>query len=464
MENNKTYLQRIHWAAAIALAFYLLIVLVFSDSLMPIPTKYFYELLAVGSLVCPFIAIGVVIRNWKAPAIAGVVALALYFINQNISYNTGRSEIHLFLSLLLHPLPMVLLVILHTGWTGKVGMIYLLCLLASGLGGGQLISLFEGLDLIRNRHVSSFIDFTCYIGVFAGHVIFVCEIINFSNGKTHYGKTRLLNLGNIYPKNNTVLALWCIKAALWGHAIAGMLRFESLMERFQKAGRKTGNFVSEIFTVEISFYHYLTAILAILSWIAAGLLLAWYLRKFMLEAFVSFGLRSKLIYWLSFLPFIGFLFFAFSIGGARQQQLYIEKKASIEQFANDNPISITFAFLLLVAIRLFMLLSRSDTIGLISLVITVILFLWMTKQKIGFYVYLYLNLVLLAVGLVAMFFAQWPPQPTSLLMESVLLGAMQLIYLFPAYHFEEFEYIPAGDPEPGTTEADGEFHLFPVIK
>jgi hypothetical protein len=214
----------------------------------------------------------------------------------------------------------------------------------------------------------------------------------------------------------------------------------------------------------VSPYYYITAGIVMAAYIITGLLLGWYLRKFLLEVFFTYDIKSKFIYWLSFVPLLGFLFVLFTVGPAKQQQLYIEKRSSLVQFAESNSSSVVTAFMVLLVIRLLLTLSDGDAISIIFLLVTGVLFFWMSADKTGFYAYFFINLLLLVSGILMMYFSKKPADLVGAMTGLVLLGTIQLIFVFPIFHFGEFEFIPAEEPAEEAHNTDGEFHLFPAMK
>ena len=72
MESNKTYLQRIHLAALIAIGAYFFISFVIRNDNRIIPFRCITDTIALSSIVFAFAALGAVTGNWKE---AGIGAL-----------------------------------------------------------------------------------------------------------------------------------------------------------------------------------------------------------------------------------------------------------------------------------------------------------------------------------------------------------------------------------------------------
>lgn len=156
---------------------------------------------------------------------------------------------------------------------------------------------------------------------------------------------------------------------------------------------------------------------------------------------------------------------AVTILPATKQKNYSDRVNSIGRFASTETISVAVLFGALLCLRFVPGLSSGGNINIVGTLLSLILFIWLIFDKTAFYVDIVINLACLVAGLVLIYTARMDPKIVALLMCVVLLSTIQLIYTFPVFHFNQFEYTPA--EEPGTEQgyyADGEFHLFPPIK
>ena len=80
----------------------------------------------------------------------------------------------------------------------------------------------------------------------------------------------------------------------------------------------------------------------------------------------------------------------------------------------------------------------------------------MTVDKTGYYVNLVLNLALLTTGVFAVFTIHLTDQHIGSMFALVLLNCVHLLLVYPVYHIDDFEYVPAEDPEASPNK---EFHL-----
>jgi hypothetical protein len=207
-------------------------------------------------------------------------------------------------------------------------------------------------------------------------------------------------------------------------------------------------------------YFLILSLVAVLSYVFAAAALAWYIRKFLLEYFITYNTHSKFLYWFSLLPVIGFPTFLVAHFENNKQTKYSEKLHTLGRFAASATISITTIFIILLVFRLmFRVVTGTGPVFIISIIISALLFVWMISDKTGFYVNLVLNLALLAGGLIIVFATKIAGQGgiTAFLFAMVLLNVMHLLLLYPVYYFHDFEYTPAEDPDAATAK---EFHLF----
>lgn len=177
---------------------------------------------------------------------------------------------------------------------------------------------------------------------------------------------------------------------------------------------------------------------------------AWYLRKLILEYFISYNITSKFTYWLMLLPGIGFIVWLFCLQDERNKS-FSEKVDTINGFASSPSQAVTIIIVILMCLRLvFGLTGAAAGITIFSGMLSLALFAWLASQRSGYYFNLYLSLGLLLVVLVAML--GWGERKYLILFyvafSLLLYNAAQLIMIYPIYHFEDFSYLDDGEETP----------------
>jgi amino acid transporter len=189
-----------------------------------------------------------------------------------------------------------------------------------------------------------------------------------------------------------------------------------------------------------------------------ALFIAWYLRKFLIEYFITYGIRSKFLYWLCIVPVIGFIVFAILQADNTRQERHSQKVDSMGDFAGSSNTAITAIFFFAIVIRLIMRIAGGDQVFIFSLGISILLFIWVISSRMGYYV----SLVIAGIGILGVIVATQLISSDSDSVAEVLgiyfglllLYVIQLVFIYPVYHFENFEYIPAEDPV-GTPVREG---------
>jgi hypothetical protein len=151
------------------------------------------------------------------------------------------------------------------------------------------------------------------------------------------------------------------------------------------------------------------------------------------------------------LPGIGFIVWLVMLTNERQER-FEDKKGEIERFASSSPRAVTVIIVLLMAFQFFRS-FEPEAVGaytavlIMATIISYGLFLWMTNQRLGFYVNLYLSFGILFFLLAGLLF--WTSRSYiyafGILFAFMLYNVAQLILIYPVYHFEDFSYI---DEEP----------------
>jgi hypothetical protein len=461
MENNKAYLKNIHWVLLIAVAASLLSV--YSHRWMTGLFSYssrapLFILAALSSLLL-YTALVIVTFKWKEALIAWGAGLLLsaikFFLLSPADFNLPVNA----LLFLLSPVPLFIFLALQVGWQKKLLGIYFLLLAAmriSTLSFYAPMGISEALQIFTfepesPRKIYSVISQTAsFIFLF----IVINELLNYARGKNYTGKAVLLNLGNDYSRINSLLTFWILKTTLIvllagsTSAISNYLKIP-FRGMFQASHKPLSQFL---------FY---TGIIDILSFTAIALFLSWYLRKFVLESLITYNIPSKLLYWLTLLPLIGFFVFLAAQSGNEKQEGYNEKVTTIGRLAASSSVAVTTVFFIVFIIRLLLRIGGGDTLLIFSLIISVILFTCMMFYKTAFYVSIGLTLLVLAgitAGIIWSRITEASGENLPLLFFLFLFNLVQLIFLFPVYHFDQFRYIPGENPDP----EPGEEQLLPA--
>jgi len=254
----------------------------------------------------------------------------------------------------------------------------------------------------------------------------------------------LLNLGNEYGRLNGFIAFWVMKTSLLLLAIgtANYLRIltESNSHRFGYDNTSD----------EYRTYLLTVGILSIVGAVLLALFTAWYLRKLLLEYFISYNVQSKFLYWLALVPFLGFLSFLFMETNQSKQQNYNEKVASLGNFAASSTTAISAIAFIGMFLRLVFRLSNTDGTVAISVVLACLLFTWMIYSQVAYY----LNAIVILLALIAIIvytlISRYIVDDLVGFFALLVIGLAQLVLFLPIYHFDKFFYTPGENPEPET--------------
>jgi hypothetical protein len=460
MENNKAYLQKIHWVFLLAIGYSVLFVATSEWMGRAIFEKRSFLLFSIFHISFLFAALGIITSKWKETLIAGgigiLILVAEFFLLPDKSMSLKVS----FLRLLLSYIPLFVFMVLSFGFNQKLLPAILLIIAAVHI---RLLADYsqQGLDDFLNK-ISRIVEYRrkpetlfyiisaiCRTAVFVFQIILLFEVMNYLKGNKYAGKTFLLNLGNEYKKINSLIVFWVCRV-MFIVFIAGTASF--VKNYAYIFGRRL-----EIFQNKntLLFFRYM-GIFNLIIIISTALFFAWYLRKFLLEYFITYNIRSKFLYWLLLLPFIGLIAFVIINADAAEQKQYNQKVNTIGQFAASSAAAVTTLFFIGYTIRL-MSSFGGETIYIIYAVTSILLLIWLMASKAGYYVTLSLNVLFMAACIAAMLFVKSDGPPILPLFPFVLASMIQMVLIFPIYHFDEFEYIPAENP---IVEMPENAHLF----
>jgi hypothetical protein len=452
MENNKAYLQKLPWVFLIAVAS-VLSMLYFEPWTRQFDKTIAYLSVSFLNSLLMFSALGLATSKWKEAMITFAIMLAMYAIEGFIVGDGFNFSIRL-ITYFLYPLPIFIFVGMQTAWK-KAWLVYLFAfLLFVGASAGfysttGLILAVEGLTYRPTYFMQTLLFFSAKAGFFIFQVIIVCEIINYAKGKTFTSKSTLLNLGNDYNRLSSIVTFWALKLSMLTIIVGGGANLYAFV-RLMNSSYRYSYLITEI-DPNINLFYQIIMPLYMLGYVAMAFFFAWYFRKFLLENFISYGVQSKFLYWLSIIPIIGFLAFLILQIDNKRQEGYSKKLTSLERFAAGSTAAVTTVFIILIVIRLIMRLSGGDKAFILTLSISILLFIWVITSKIGYYV----SLALIGIGLLGLIVVSTVMTMTNdslvevfaIFFGLLLLNLVQLVFIYPIYHFEEFQYIPGEDPD-----------------
>lgn len=446
MENNKAYLQKLHWVFLLAIGYGLLYMFRLFDR----DVNLWTQILVTGglSITIQFVALGIITKKTKETIIAWGTGFIPLITEACIATDAMPPAMRIALFFLYH-LPLLVYMGLLYGWNRKLVPAYFFIMIALS---------FETMGFVADKNISDliaemtsdriydmkYIGLACRILTFVCLIICVCEIMNYLQGKKYGGKTTLLNLGNEYKKGISILLFIILHLAFFV-VVTGI--GQSIMDFVRMIIR------SDRGSVEPTAYHVFTKIMGIpfvLMQIGAAVFLAWYQRKFLLESFISFGVSSRLVYWIMQVPLLGIFGYIVAVSSGIEKNTVAEKVGTLEKLAASSPTAVSVIFFLLMGIRLIMHISsfgEGEGIVIVSDIINMLLFIWLMAAKSGYYAALALNFLSLVFLLLSPFLiGDGEGISLAWILPFATINVVQLILFLPVYHLEEFEYMPAGDP------------------
>lgn len=445
MENNKAYLQRLGIVSLITLLTSILTIWITKAVTGDLYERSFIILLVFEMLPNVFIMVSLAImtQKWIPAAIATVVylgvAVGFYFLQKKMM--ADREGLSLLIKLLVAFLPFIVFFMASNTKPSKMPFILAGILVLMGtLGLYQADQGLERLsDLFRTEwklpeYVFNFL--ISFIGNLV-HVLLLCELINYAEDKNNGLRTRIINPGNQYDKLSSTIVFWVLKTFI----VLTLLGAVSMMSTFSLF------FNNEYGGTSLGYlrWYYLYGIIATVLLMIA---VAWYLRKFMLEFVIAHNHTSRLLYWALSLPLVGFFVWLIMLADSDRLTTFKERKTSLEGFAASSRQSIIVIFSILIGLRLLLLLANGQVAAIISVFISILLFVFLISSVSGYYFNLGLNLLLVAIFILLPFFNKRIGEEITILFPFLLLNVVQLILVLPAIHFEAFDYISYEEEKP----------------
>jgi hypothetical protein len=453
MKNNTAYLKNIHLALLLAVAYGLIAIYL---------SPYIYELFGTANRIYSSIilsalytaiiyaGIAVVTSKWKELLIAFILAEAIfvgYLLFEVKDSNNGGYGYGPIIYFFAVPIPLTIFICLQIGWNRQIIWVYLgvllatLVLLMTSIEDGQF---FRLTSFVRSGHYIWYdlLRLFFFIATRLFQVIFICELLNWLRSDSKKPKTLLLNLGNEYGRFNGFIAFWVMKTSLLLLAVGTANYLKILMEAFTyKYGKYDGTDGYRIYIMIIGFVSIVGAILL-------ALFAAWYLRRLLLEYFITYNVQSKFLYWLALIPFIGFLSFLFMETSQNKEQNYNEKVASIGNFAASSTTAISIIAFTGMFLRLIFRISNIEGSVVLSIVLACLLFTWMIYSPAAYYINGVVILLALAAILVYTFMGRYVIEELIAFFGLLVVALAQLVLFLPVYHFDKFFYTPSQNPEP----------------
>jgi len=266
------------------------------------------------------------------------------------------------------------------------------------------------------------------------HVLLMCELLNYAAGKANGFQSRIINPGNDYNKLTGTIIFWTLKTFIYLSVLGCIRMLKSYI-----------GFFSDYYDGSYSFlkwYYLFSFIMTTFILLAA----AWYLRKFLLEFFLTYNFSSRFLYWSLLLPVIGFFVWLVMLADSDRQPEYKQRKKTMEDFAGSSPNGIIVIFIIAIALRLLVSFMAGHTGAVFTNLITGLFFWLLVSSRTGYYINLYMNFLLL-VAFVMLPFFHIEKDIASIVFPLLLLNTVQLVLIYPAFHFDAFSYTSYDEEE-----------------
>ncbi|NOT50740.1 MAG: hypothetical protein HOP10_05640 [Chitinophagaceae bacterium] len=444
MENNKGYLRQLGIIFLItflsAVAVEIVVEQIFRDDLAFYSENmaWVYAVYSVSAIVF-YITLGVATKKWTA-AIGGLIAFVIiqtlqYFLfeEEKIQVNITDNLYFLFIRIA-YLLPSIVFFIIAKTPAKKLPLI-LFVLLILQLSYNTTYRSAEGFNFLdevfrMGLNIPSYI-FNVLVSIIVSVISLVafCELLNFGENRNRGWSLHIINPGNEYSKVNATVLFWVLKCGIY-FCLLGCISYLKNYDEFLGDRYGSGN-------AGIKLQYFLTLFFLIFTMLA----IAWYLRKFMLEYFATYNFTSRFLYWFLLLPVIGFFAWLVMLAESRKQENFAERERSIQSFAASKPDGIIVVFIILMVLRFSLAFTYNlPAEFIISTLVSIGLFVWLVRSRTGYYVNLYLNLFLVVLILLLIFLNE-ASSDIYLLFPLLLMNTVQLVLIYPAFHFSAFSYL-----------------------
>lgn len=448
MENNKSYLRHF---GVLFLLFISVSVLVVWQITGQRPDSY--NQFGLFTIIVEFLpgiltlaVVGFATGN-RSAAIGSIILLVvlktvLFLLRPEFNQESGQG-LKFWLNQLVFLCPYMLFLVMTKPETKRIPLLLIFTLLV--YGDNNMFAAMQGLEKINDLfdlewNIPAYIPyFFSYVLSLVIHFLLLCELVNYGKGKTAGYRPRLLNPGNEYSKLTGTLIFWSLKLFIVLSVIGCPFTLESFV-RFMVREE-----FSHVRDMDYLQWYYLLSILATIPLMFCA---AWYLRKFMIEYFITWQHSSRLLYWFLLLPVLGFLGWLIMIVDSDKNHTFAERKKTLGDFSSSSKNGIITVFLILLALRLLLTLSTGQVGSILAVVLSAALFFAMISSRGGYYLNLYLNLLVMVILLLVLFFGKGAGGDYILLFYPLILFNMiQIILIFPALHIEAFDYISYEEEE-----------------
>ncbi|MCX6315667.1 MAG: hypothetical protein NTW29_00130 [Bacteroidetes bacterium] len=450
MENNKSYLR--HFGLIFLLFAMVAGLIVWQYAILRDGSNGMFSLFTIIVQILPPIIIlaaagfatGMMRAAVGAILFSVATRLLVLFLYDKPDPESSNHALMFWINQLVYVAPYMFFLLLTKPDVKRILLILVLSLLI--FGNNNVFSAIQGIeklkDLLRIESNSSGLTlyYFAYVLSLVINFILFCELVNYGQGKARGYHPRLLNPGNEYSKLSGTLVFWSLKLYLLLSVIGCSFSLQSFAEY---AGREG---YSSMGSFNFLKWYYL---LNILSTIPLLFCSAWYLRKFMMEFFMSWKQTSRLQFWFFLLPVIGFFGWLIMLFDADRNHTFSERKKSLEDFAASSTNGIATIFMIFLGLRLVLTLSNGPANAILTVGVSAALFYFMLNSSTGYYVNLYLNIFVLGILLLVLFFGKGAGLEFILLLYPLILfNVLQVIMIFPALHIDAFDYISYEEDKP----------------
>lgn len=450
MENNRTYLRHF---GLLFLLFTLLAALVAWQFSSQRPDSYNqFSLFTVIVEFLPGIltlsAVGFATGNRNA-AIGSIVLsvslkVLLFLIRSDFNIESGNQGLKFWLNQLAFLSPYMLFLVLSKPEIKRIPLLLAGTLLV--YGDNNMFAAMQGIEKLNEYfslgwNIPAYIPYCIsYLLSLVTHFLLLCELVNYGQGKTAGYRPRLLNPGNEYSKLTGTLVFWSLKIFI----LLSIIGCPFTLETF--ARYTSVEEYSYLSSMSFLKWYYL---LSILSTIPLMFCAAWYLRKFLMEYFMTWQHTSRLLYWFLLLPVVGFFAWLVMLADSDKNHSFAQRKKTLGDFSSSSKNGIITVFLILLGIRLLITLTNGPSSTVITVVLSAALFFAMVSSRGGYYFNFYLNILVMAALLLILLFGKGAGGDYILLFYPIILfNVLQVILIFPALHIEAFEYISYEEEKP----------------
>jgi hypothetical protein len=452
MENNKSYLRQLTPAFLIILVASIVIELLQHNVFGNGPASYNRVAIFLYFSIAPlalFVSLGMMTNKWT-PAIGSfAIYIALqaaqyFYLQKFFTSHQMNTVLYTVIIEVMYILPFFAFFIFCKTLPSKFGVI-VFALMAMQMGGILIYRADDGVEMVEKLFRFRF-DIPGYIFSslsltvgFMLRLIILCELLNYSAGKSKNWNMRLLNPGNEYQKTPSAILFWVLKSSIY-FTLLGMIAYMRTFDDY--FGRSYGNIGYFKWQLILSFLFVLPLYLAV----------AWYLRKFMLEYFATYNITSRFLYWFLLLPGIGFIAWLVANADTQQQKTFEARELSIKKFSTAPIDGIIGLYVVFILIRIiFGVTNHLNGAFIVVILLSAGIFFWMVKSIIGYYFNLWVTILFFCLILL-MLLTDTREASYYLLYPLLFMNAVQLFLVLPAFHFDAFSYLsyePEKPWEPG---------------